>query len=210
MTKRLHQPSLLEVNPHARRGGDFYRTPAWMTRALLARCPIPENLPGVVLEPCAGDGAIVEELERPLAPLIVTNDITPRGGFLPDFLEDATRPDAWRRFAALRPIAIVVTNPPFGLAFPIVQLAVEHASVGVAMLLRITWSEPTKERGDWLKAHPPTLIVLPRWKFRGAGSGDTATVAWFLWARQPWFDLPRNDFVTRAEAKDLAKVRLRL
>ena len=45
-----------------RRSNDFYQTPAWATRALLARhTPIT----GVILEPCVGDGSIARELQMP-------------------------------------------------------------------------------------------------------------------------------------------------
>jgi hypothetical protein len=41
-----------------RREADYYPTPSWVTRAILQHLPIA----GSVLEPCAGDGAIVREL----------------------------------------------------------------------------------------------------------------------------------------------------
>lgn len=199
--KKLKQPTLLDVDPHARRDSDFYATPTWMTRALDRRRPV-QDWGGVCFEPCAGDGAILKAL-NPALPW-VTNDLVPRGGLIPDFLLDATKPESWTAFARLaKRLDVVITNPPFNVALPIVQLAVEHAAIGVAMVLPITWLEPTEDRSLFLLEHPPTrVMVLPRWKFRGVGSAMT-TCAWMLWAKQPWFCDPGIEVVTRAERRQL-------
>lgn len=196
----MNQPALLDLDPHARRGGDFYVTPRWMTRALLARYPIPEHLGsrGRVLEPCVGNGAILRLLSPELD--VVTNDLVPRAPVLPDFLEDARLAPTWDLFEGKGPIAVVITNPPFDASLDIVRHAVERATCGVAMLLRISWLEPTDDRSEFLAAHPPTRqIVLPRWKFRGAGSGDFVTCCWFLWAKQRGFCDAGIEVVTKAE-----------
>lgn len=175
----MEQPSMLDVNPTVRRVDDFYPTPGYMTRALLARLP---SLRGLrVLEPCVGDGAIVRQL--PQSADVVTNDIVPRGDWLPDFLLDATHLGSWKAFARPQPIDLVITNPPFEYAFEIVQHAVTYAKRGVALLLRLTFLEPTEDRGPWLAVHPPErVIVLPRHDFRGNGSTDSVTSAWMLWS----------------------------
>lgn len=59
------------------------------------------------------------------------------------------------------------------------------AIVGVAMLLRLSYLEPTKDRGHWLNDHPPTqMIVLPRISFTGDGKTDSVTCAWMIWHKQ--------------------------
>lgn len=201
------QGLLLDVDPYARRDEDFYATPAWMVRALLRRFPIPENLPGCLVEPCVGDGSLLRCLPSSLG--IVTNDIVARPPMVPEFLLDARERRTWEALSAIGPIAIVLTNPPFSQAFEIVQWALEFATCGVVMLLRISWIEPTEDRGDWLAANPPTRqIVLPRWNFRGRpdvkeGGGDMVPTAWFLWAKQPWFCQPGMDVVTKREMREL-------
>jgi len=188
-----------DVNPGERSVDDFYRTPAWMTQALLARCSF--NMCEGVVEPCAGDGAIVNQLPQNVDAL--TNDIVARHPFLPEFLLDARAVKSWHAFKeATSRIDVVVTNPPFNEAYEIVVQAVDHARVAVAMLLRLSWLEPTEERGPWLLANPPeALIVLPRHDFRGNGATDSVTSAWMVWmtrARNQFCD-PGIQIVTKAE-----------
>lgn len=199
----LTQPAFFGRDPQARSEDDFYTTPAWMTRALLRRLPV-ENWASRIVEPCVGNGAIVREL--PLEHVdVVTNDIASRDGFIPDFLCDATKPETWTAFARTGALGVVITNPPFTDAFAIVQHAFEAAAIGVACLLRITWLEPVEQRGPWLRAHPPDrVIVLPRWSFKGRGN-DSATCAWMLWAKQPFFCTPGIEVVTRQEMQRLRK-----
>jgi hypothetical protein len=204
------QPRLLEevdAGDAGRRELDAYFTPAWMTRALLRRVQLP---PGChVLEPAAGELAIARVL-RQAGCFVVTNDLdTTR----PTNLHcDATDAAFWKRLP-LKP-ELVAGNPPFGVAFAIVEHAVATATFGVAMLLRITWLEPTEDkaargvvtvrgRGEWLAAHPPTrMVVLPRWSFRGTGS-DSAICVWCLWAIDPSFCAPGIEIVSKREMREL-------
>lgn len=194
------QPPLLDVDPHVRRALDFYRTPAWMTLALLARLPPlfgPHGRPWRICEPCVGDGAIVDELSPDCD--VVTNDVVVRPPMLPDFLLDARLASSWAHFQAARRIDVVLSNPTFEDMLEIAQHALPTACYGMALLGRVTWLEPTDDRDEWLMRNPPTrAIVLPRWNFRGVGS-DSATCAWFLWANHPAFCAPGIDVVTKAE-----------
>jgi hypothetical protein len=184
-------------DPTARRDDDFYATPPWMTRVLLRRRPLEAGV-GRVFEPCVGDGAILREL--PAAADTLTNDLVARAPVVPEFLLDARRPECWEAFRKTGPIGVVITNPPFNSAFDILRAAWPYAEHGVALLLRLSWLEPTEDRGPWLEAHPPTrLIVMPRWDFRGNGETDSVTTAWLLWARSPGFCAPGIEIVGRAE-----------
>jgi hypothetical protein len=159
-----------------RREHDFYPTPGWATSELLKRVPVE----GDVFEPCVGRGDILRELaECPRVRSIGDNDID---RLMPAmFHGDATDPAWWK---SLGPITWVVTNPPFNVAHKILPLAHATASVGVAMLLRITYLEPCSGRSGWLAKHPPTgLYVLPRISFTGDGKTDSATCAWMVWDR---------------------------
>lgn len=168
-----------------------------MTRALLEHLP---ELGGRILEPCSGEGAIASVLAYEGRLTVVTNDFDPRRPA--DFHLDASHPGSWDTFG---PIDWVVSNPPYvgHLCLPIVRLAVEHARVGVALMLRLSFIEPTAKgqrrrrtregrillasepRGPWLAQHPLSrLLVLPRHSFTGAGS-DSVTTAWCIWARIP-------------------------
>lgn len=96
----------------------------------------------------------------------------------------------------------MIVNQTGGLVHRIVRLAVEHAGVGVAMMLRLSFKEPTATgtrarrltsgilvpaspaRGPWLEAHPLTReLVMPRYSFTGNGKSDSVTTAWMIWSR---------------------------
>ena len=203
------QIPLLDVDPYARHEDDFYATPAWMTRALLRRLPSNWSCQhGRVIEPCAGDGAIVRELQRARADLdVLTNDIVARRPMLPEFLLDARKLETWQAFGRTGRLDLVITNPPFDVAFDIAVQAYEAVTLGMVLLLRLSWLEPTDDRGPWLKLHPPTRqITLPRYDWRGDGRTDSVTSAWFLWAKQAWLCTPGFDTVTKAERDALIGV----
>lgn len=197
----MKQPPLLDVDPAARHDEDFYATPTWQTRALDARRPL-LDWGGLHVEPCVGDGAIVRAL-NPALPF-VTNDLVQRGDMLPDFLLDARRPETWTAFAHAGRLDVVISNLPFDVAFDVAPLAYDAAGIGLVLLLRLSWLEPTEDRGPWLKAYPPTrVIVLPRTDYRGNGKTDSVTSAWMLWAKQPWFCDPGFEVVTKDERDEL-------
>ena len=205
----MKQPPLLDVDVTARHDEDFYRTPIWQTRVLFDR--VNRHWGGFVVEPCVGDGAIVAQIPDGLD--VLTNDLVVREPMVPEYRLDARLPETWRRFAAVGRLDVVVTNPPFDVAFDIAQHALEACHVGLALLLRLSWLEPTedprdlsKARGPWLAAHPPTrLIVMPRYDYRGNGKTDSVTSAWMVWAKRPDFCQPGVEVVTKAERDALER-----
>jgi len=135
---------------------------------------------GFIFEPCAGKGHLVEALKRAGCEFITTNDIDPQS--YTDFQLDVSKPFKWEGGH----IHWVVTNPPFSKAFEILKQMIPLAHGGVALLLRLSFLEPTHERGAWLAQHPPDLIiVLPRMSFTGDGKTDSVTCAWMVWYTGP-------------------------
>jgi hypothetical protein len=164
----------------ARNDRDLYETPAWMTRSLLRHHPIPVT--ARIFEPCVGDGAIVRVLRAAGFESIITNDIDERHEA--DLHFDAADFKLWSH-PLLASIDWVITNPPFGHGFAILQEAERLARAGVAMLLRKTFLEPTLARGPWFSVHPPTRIIgEPRYSFRGRGS-DSCAADWAIWEHAP-------------------------
>jgi hypothetical protein len=146
---------------------DLYETPRWMTASLLHHHRIAKD--ALILEPCAGGGAIARALEEAGHRFIVTNDLDQRQPT--DLHGDAADFDLWAN-PELAAVDWVITNPPYDRAFQILMQAERLARVGVAMVLRKTFMEPTEKRGPWFAVHPPTqrhrraAAQLPRPRLR--------------------------------------------
>lgn len=173
-----------------RRANDAYYTPGWMVRSLIRHSPLPlvgyphEPVPDLrIFEPCAGDGAIANELRTAGYRHVWTNDID--DSLNTDQHFDAA--DPWP--LSLPAMAWVISNPPWampknGRPLPvlILQESLKVSAIAVTLLLRITFLEPTANRGAWLQDNPPDqIIVLPRYSFTGDGKSDSATAAWMTW-----------------------------
>jgi hypothetical protein len=140
---------------------------------------------GVIFEPCAGDLAIANVIDESDVGVVFSSDIDKsRTGC--SMYGDATERGFWQEaLEELGGILWVVTNPPFNQAAQIVPIAHKHARHGIAMLLRLSYLEPTEDRGAWLNNNPPTtLIVLPRISFTGNGKTDSVTCAWMVWDKR--------------------------
>lgn len=162
----------------ARRPLDKYRTPTWVTAALIASYP--EIHGELLLDPCAGDGRMPRALiEAGLFPRAITNDIDPDEAT--DTHYDCCDPAFWE-LGSMQGPAWCVTNPPFLEAGRLAWHAIQQLRRGgIALLLRATWLEPTEER-QWLGRFPPKAeLVLPRFSFIGGGPGDSAGCRWLLW-----------------------------
>lgn len=164
-----------------RRPDDFYATPAWCTRLILPElrlvsCPI-------VLDPCAGEGAILNIVEKDLFDLDYTAgiEIDPaRAAISCAQCADALTVE-WRDSNADRP-DLVITNPPYKLALEFIAKALGEVAPGgeVAMLLRLNFLGSQKRAG-FLRANPPDVYILPkRPSFTGVGT-DATEYAWMVW-----------------------------
>lgn len=163
---------------------DFYETAQWQTKALVAN----QRIDGQVLEPCVGDSSIATFFHG-----CITNDIDSKREA--DYSYDAASPALYDHIEQdYGQVDWVVTNPPFSMPLcrDIVALAVERARVGVAMMLRISFREPTAKinpRGPFLAAHPISrLLTLPRYSFTGNGKSDSATTEWVIWIKDPLYN----------------------
>jgi hypothetical protein len=159
-----------------RKKSDFYETPYSITQQFLD--VEKQNLRGVILEPAAGNGAIVKVLKKnglnAIAEDIATGD---------NFLE--------RKKAG--PIDCIITNPPFSLAFEFIQKA-KSPEIGAnyfALLLPLSYLHG-KKRFDAIysdKEFPLSRIyVFTRYPLLGQvlredGKYNTGMMvyAWFVW-----------------------------
>ncbi|MEG4406411.1 hypothetical protein [Microcoleus sp. MON2_D5] len=146
---------------------DFYETPAWLTLLALAHIPFS----GTIGEPCAGHCAIASIMKE-AGFKVWCNDIDTTKPA--DYHCDATKPEHW---ATLPQADWIFSNPPYShLSAPIVQNAYQHSRRGVVMVLRLNWFEVCADRVDFIKHHPPTLILnVPRFCYTKSAKGKWAT-----------------------------------
>lgn len=160
-----------------RRVNDFYPTPSNATKALLKRIPFTNRQ--TVIEPCAGKHAITKELGFRYT---YTCDIDPLMEV--NLVADMSQVQGWQKAQKTfgHPFEWVITNPPFNCAIDFAQHGWEYCTVGMALLLRLSFLEPTEKRQQWLMKNPPhQLIVLPRISFTEDGKTDSVTCAWMVW-----------------------------
>lgn len=159
----------------ARRKNDAYYTPSWCVDRLLETGLV--WLGGDVLEPCAGDGAIVraakqyEETCRPVQ--WTTMDIDPSVDV--DIHGDFLKADFKKNFD------LVITNPPFSLADAFAKKCLDVAGQ-VIFLLRLSWLASQKRHEFFAAYGCPDVYVLPnRPSFTCNGKTDRFEYAWFHW-----------------------------
>lgn len=159
------------------------------------------DIRGDILETCCGEQDIVKtilanEPSRGRILDIHTNDIDPN--IYAEYHLDASNsmsyaPDILHGISHFPSVDWHITNPPYNIAPKIIPLAFAHARVGIAMLLRLTYLEPTTRskrkdavhRGWWLQKYPPTdLLILPRYSYTGDGKTDSVTSAWMVWDKR--------------------------
>lgn len=156
---------------------DAYETPGWCVERLLDVLDLPD---GCWLEPCAGNGAIIQAVKlydyavnwtavekRPECEAALRL-LTPRVR-----IEDFLSAELEHREE------VVITNPPYSLAEEFVK---KSLGIGqwVIMLLRLNWLA-SQRRAAFMLEHPPDVYVLPnRPSFTGKGT-DATEYAWFVW-----------------------------
>ena len=162
-----------------RRKLDQYFTEARATYALLDYVSVKGRY---IFECCNGAGDI-SKLLAPECVAIKTNDIDPT--LEANYHLDAAVRKSWEEFPAGADWTI--SNPPFNLASQIIPLAFDYSVIGISMLLRGSYTEPTFDRQDWLKAHERHLahiIYLPRISFTGDGKTDNVSCNWYVWTKE--------------------------
>lgn len=153
---------------------EFYVTPPWGTRALLAR----ESFVGSITEPCCGSGTMAEVLKE-TGQIIHSSDLYDRGyGFTGiDFLQSVAS------------VPNIVTNPPYADAEPMLDVALRLARHKVCFLLRTAFLESAGRYRRFYKDRPPQRIHVfsERLSMYLSGhaqdNGGTTSYAWFVWDR---------------------------
>ena len=159
---------------------DAYYTPDWVTDYLMES--IANAFWGkrpTILDPCKGTGTMKTRIEEHLnVGDFVASDIEQGPRF------DATKKEYWQNLK--KNPDWVITNPPFNNATPILRESLIHSKKGVAMLLRLSYLEPCKNRFGVLTGWEDNLRYImplnPRPRFRqDVKSTDSVTSCWVVW-----------------------------
>lgn len=139
---------------------DWYATPEWTTRAVLR--VLGDVPPHRILEPMAGEGAIVRVLRHHWpASEIFAIELHPQRAIT--CRSAGANRIVCRDFLSMRDpgrFDLTLTNPAFSLAQPTIERCLE-ISREVVMLLRLSFLE-SKERVDFWRQHPADVFVLPK------------------------------------------------
>lgn len=164
---------------------DFYPTPTEVIDKLFDNYYLEGVHNETILEPCAGDGAIVATIRNryPQSTIFAIEIDDSHGSKLEtsgatkitiaDYLKIADK-----TFPA---IDWIITNPPFSLAQEFIEKSLKIAQKGVIMLLRLNFLGSQKRHDFWVKNPPSKIMVLSkRPSFTGHGT-DSQEYAWFIW-----------------------------
>lgn len=160
---------------------DFYETPSWCVDAILPHLP----LGGRLLDPCAGNGAILNASEHAFSRCFGI-EINPV--LVPDVGSIRAQRQEWTNLDALvigfwPLVDVVLMNPPFNKKEEFVSRSIKEQAQhnGASCALLPLGFMASKKRRDFLRANPCDFHVLSkRPSFNGIGT-DSCDYAWFVW-----------------------------
>jgi len=162
---------------------DFFPTPPWAARAF---CKYVVPIFGLtVWEPACGNGSLVRGL-LDYSNNVHATDIFPYGQPTEphDFLWPTRPPQINGE------VDWIITNPPFRLGEQFAAWGLQHARVGVALLVRTAFLEGTGRHARLFRPFPPAIIAqfterVPMVKGRLDKGASTATAyCWIVWKHE--------------------------
>lgn len=164
---------------------DFYPTPKTAFDAMYEADQENWRLLHKVLEPCAGDGNLVQFIkERHPTVYVVANELDI--AHQPQLEQSGANLYSYNDFLAMPAVEgyydIIITNPPFSLAQEVLEKVLDEWKPKRAiMLLRLNFLASQKRKEFWQKHSPSRIYVLSkRPSFTGNGT-DSQDYAWFVW-----------------------------
>lgn len=178
-----------------RREHDFYATPEWCTKALFEHMDEFSRRP--VLDPCAGDGAIlkvaqgfglethgIEIRDVPAPPGVLSWNVS-------DAIEHARKVPNAAHWASM---INLVTNPPYSLAQEFIEAWRDRVALS-AWLLRLNFLGSQK-RAEWFRQRPPSrVLILPRRPSFTGGATDSCEYAWMVWGSAAYTDGTKLEWI---------------
>ena len=185
--------TLMGASSEGRSDLDFYETPSAVTKAFLEASGW-ESKTGVIWDPAAGNGAIIDVINNMLPGVItLTSDIKTRQRKLDhegDFLQHN-----WPEEKPWLIYKDIITNPPFSHAQAFVEKALELVGGDVVMLLRLAFLETMQRRAlferkhlreVWVSSkriHFTSPYLAQREQETGKKSNSGMAMAWFIFNR---------------------------
>ncbi|MFZ4795960.1 MAG: SAM-dependent methyltransferase [Bacteroidia bacterium] len=162
-----------------RNNNDYYATPDWVTNLIL---PILKwNAQDIVMDPSAGDGAILRAVEAygkqsKLCGFEIDPILAKQSNVI---CANALTIETWGK-----PNKIIM-NPPFSLAQEFCERAISEVSKGgeVASLMRLAMLESRKREQFW-NNNPCDIYVLGKRPSFTGGKTDSTAYAWFVWGSE--------------------------
>lgn len=162
------------------RGDDAYFSPRVAVDSLLVLEA--GRIPGVVLEPACGDGAIVIPM-RKAGYRVIACDLVERR------CPDMTAGLDFLAADGITSAPAIVTNPPYGIGTKFMRRCLEIAPY-VAALLPLNFLAGTKRR-PWHEASPLARVwvasrrlpMMHREGWDGPKATSSMDTAWFVWSR---------------------------
>ena len=156
-------------------GPDFYPTPEWGTKALLA-C---ESIEGTIWEPACGNGSMSKVLETLQHP-VYSSDLNSHGYGVSgeNFLTSHKTFDN------------IVTNPPFNIAEEFVEVGLKLANKKLILLLRLAFLESVGRYKSIFSVNPPARVWVfsQRLSMYPEGApvqgGGTTSYGWFVFDKE--------------------------
>lgn len=186
-----------------RRGShlDFYRTPRRVVEGLLSHKFLDEGVKNL-LEPSAGDGAIIEVVREKLPFIKVTAvEIQPRFSTdLAKFNCDATITD-FLSMPAMPMYDRIIANPPFSQAEEFIRHCWNflHPKGQMAFLLRLPFLAGVKRYKLFKEIRPTDIYVLSQRPKFGGNNIDSCDYAWVVWERDPCLKITRLNWITPSD-----------
>lgn len=150
---------------------DFYPTPEYVTRDLLAR----EKFVGRVWEPACGDGAIAKVFVEHGFEVIAT-----------DLIDRGYGKSGRDFFLENRKVENIVTNPPYSLGEKFVRHALELTTRKVAMFVKLVFLEGQSRR-QLFETSPLARVWVYSKRVTQHRNGESKQYsgmmcfAWFIW-----------------------------
>ena len=183
-----------------RNESDFYETPQDAIHALLDNYLVTHSKTDAILEPSAGNGAIIKALRKyGYDNYIHAIEIRKEErSTLKRLADTATTEDFFETDKTIF-WDVIIGNPPFSLAQEFIEHSLKLLNPGgrLIFLLRTNFLESQKRFEWWQDKIPTRLYVLSkRPSFTGKGT-DATSYSWFIWEKSRYCD----DLVKSQEIK---------